>query len=438
MKFKEVLKRANRNTWNRKLRSILTILSVTVGATTLTLAVALGSGTERLVQSSINSQELKGAVWLNKIPQEVVEEIEREQAERQSEEERGGVPEYNPTGETGQPQEEQDPGTAVITQEDRAQVEAITGVDRVYPIYHVPALYITLDGKNYLANIDSAEPSSEYKPLQGEELASLSQTGIMLSKTYAISLGVPEQDLLGKTASVTFINRQTGRTTARALPVVGVMADVFGGYPSHVNYDTMASVATELDMLDTGRAVVTLDEGYRDDQNLLNVSEFIEGASPQFRVSSPVEDKGEARTVIRIFRIGLISFAAIVLLAALFGISNTLLTSVLERTQDIGLMRALGAKRSNIFSIFAMESALIGFWGAMVGIAIGFGLGSIGNLIMRRVQPNVFTGDVSLLEFDPLQMLGIVAALSLIAFLAGTLPARKAAKTNVIDALRYE
>jgi putative ABC transport system permease protein len=373
MKFTEVLKKANHNTWNRKLRSVLTILSITVGATTLTLAVALGTGAQNLIQSSLSSSELKNAVIVFKMPQQIAEMRQVE------EENQRGVPEYNPDDESQQPQA--DPGRAVITTDDMAQIDSVMGVETVYPAY---------------------------------------------------------QDLVGKTVSVTFINPETERTSVKSLPVLGVMADVFGSYESIVNYDTIKSVAEELGMQETNVLIAVLSEGYTDEVNMVAVSDLIEGVSPQYSVSSSAEDRGEARTVIKIFRIGLVSFAAIVLLAALFGISNTLLMSVLERTQDIGLMRALGAKKSNIFSMFAMESALIGFWGAVVGILIGMGLGTIGNIIMRRVQPEVFTGEVSLLQFDPLSMLGIIAVLSFVAFLAGTLPARKAAKTNVINALRYE
>jgi putative ABC transport system permease protein len=431
MKFTEILRKANHNTWNRKLRSILTILSVTVGATTLTLAVALGAGAQNLVQSELNSSELKNAVIIYKIPQEVIEMQETEQEEDQR-----GVPEYDPNDESQVPQAE--PGRAVVTADDLAQIGAIKGVESVYPSYQVPALFLNLEGRDFLANIEIAEPNREFKPQQGQSITSLSQTGILLSKTYAESIGVTDPDLVGKAVTVTFINPETGRTASRTLPVVGVMADLFGTFQSIVNYDTIKSVAEELDMRGTNTLIATLAEGSRDDASMLSVSELIEGISPQFNASSSAEDRGEAQIVIRIFRIGLISFAAIVLLAALFGISNTLLMSVLERTQDIGLMRALGAKKSSIFAIFAMESALIGFWGAVVGIMIGMGLGEIGNLIMRRAEPEVFTGDVSLLEFDPLSMLGIVAALAFVSFLAGTLPARKAAKTNVINALRYE
>jgi putative ABC transport system permease protein len=431
MKFTEVLRKANHNTWNRKLRSILTILSVTVGATTLTLAIALGAGAQNLVQTSINSGELKNAVTVRKIPQEIVEMQQREQEEEQK-----GVPEYDPNDESQVPQA--DPGMAVITADDMAQIGAIKGVEAVHLSYRVPALFLNLEGRDFLANIQIAEPNREHKPQQGQTISALNQTGILLSKTYAESIGVADADLVGKAVTVTFINPETERTAARTLPVIGVMADIFGSFESIVNYDTIKSVAEELDMRDTNMVIATLAEGYRDDASMLSISELIEGISPQFNVSSSAEERGEAKIVIRIFRIGLISFAAIVLLAALFGISNTLLMSVLERTQDIGLMRALGAKKSSIFAIFAMESALIGFWGAVVGILIGMGLGEIGNLILRRLEPEVFTGDISLLEFDPLSMLGIIAALAFVAFLAGTLPARKAAKTNVINALRYE
>ena len=130
-------------------------------------------------------------------------------------------------------------------------------------------------------------------------------------------------------------------------------------------------------------------------------------------------------------------FGAIALLAATFGIVNTLLMAVNERTSEIGLMKALGANRKTIFTIFAVEAASIGFWGGLLGILGSIGIGAIANHVATNTFLKNFVG-LKLLSFPILPLLGILAGVILLAFLAGALPSLKASKLDPIKALRYE
>jgi putative ABC transport system permease protein len=151
-----------------------------------------------------------------------------------------------------------------------------------------------------------------------------------------------------------------------------------------------------------------------------------------------VQDQlGAFKTVIRTITYVLDAFAVIALLAASFGIVNTLLMSVQERTKEIGLMKAMGMRSSRIFMLFSVEAILLGFWGSVIGVAAAILLGSFAN----RVASNGFLKDLpgfNLLAF-PLKSVALIVLLILaISFIAGTLPARRAARQNPIDALRYE
>ncbi|MBQ3468032.1 ABC transporter permease, partial [Candidatus Saccharibacteria bacterium] len=130
-------------------------------------------------------------------------------------------------------------------------------------------------------------------------------------------------------------------------------------------------------------------------------------------------------------------FGGIALLAASIGIINTLFMSVQERTREIGLMKAMGMSSGKIFFSFSCEAILLGFWGSVFGIIVSMIIGTIGN----QIAHDTFLSDFptfKLVEFDPISMLIIVLIIMFIAFIAGTLPARRAAKKNPIDALRYE
>jgi len=130
-------------------------------------------------------------------------------------------------------------------------------------------------------------------------------------------------------------------------------------------------------------------------------------------------------------------FALIALLAASFGIVNTLLMSVQERTREIGLMKALGMTSRKVFALFSMEAILIGVMGSIIGVGIGLGVGIGGNTALVQGPLSDVAG-LTLFAIDPGAILAVIALIIVIAFIAGTLPARRASKKNPITALRYE
>jgi putative ABC transport system permease protein len=130
-------------------------------------------------------------------------------------------------------------------------------------------------------------------------------------------------------------------------------------------------------------------------------------------------------------------FGVIALLAASFGIVNTLLMSIQERTKEIGLMKALGMSPRRIFTLFSIEAILIGFWGSVLGVGFAALLGKVVNTIGQHGFLKDFTG-LSLLTFPLTTIIVVVIGIMLIAFLAGTLPAIRASKKDPIEALRYE
>jgi putative ABC transport system permease protein len=130
-------------------------------------------------------------------------------------------------------------------------------------------------------------------------------------------------------------------------------------------------------------------------------------------------------------------FGGIALVAASIGIINTLFMAVQERTREIGLDKALGMSNGKVFLSFSAEAIMLGFWGSLFGIIISFVVGQIANVVATQTFLSDFP-TFKLTIFEPLTMISIALIIMLIAFLAGTLPARRASKKNPIDALRYE
>jgi len=128
-------------------------------------------------------------------------------------------------------------------------------------------------------------------------------------------------------------------------------------------------------------------------------------------------------------------FAMLALVASVFGIINTQYISVLERTSQIGLMKALGMRRRDIAKLFRYEAAWIGFIGGSLGVGLGLAVGWAANPVITK---SLDLGDSSLLIFVWWQLAILIVALIIVAISAGWLPARKAARLDPIEALRTE
>ncbi len=125
--------------------------------------------------------------------------------------------------------------------------------------------------------------------------------------------------------------------------------------------------------------------------------------------------------------------ASISLIVAGVGISNTMFTSVLERTKEIGIMKAVGATNYNIMEIFLVESALLGLVGGAVGCLIGVVLSQIISIVAAGVLPIEFNTVVTM----DMILVGLSFSVT-VGVLSGLVPARKAARLQPVEALRYE
>ena len=129
----------------------------------------------------------------------------------------------------------------------------------------------------------------------------------------------------------------------------------------------------------------------------------------------------------------LAGIAGISLLVGGVGVMNTMFTSVLERTKEIGVMKAVGAKNSHVWTIFLIESGLMGLVGGIVGTVLGLGLSMLASSFIGRF----FSIDMIVVASPILIFATLFGSFALGAF-AGLWPAWRASKLQVVDALRYE
>jgi len=151
-----------------------------------------------------------------------------------------------------------------------------------------------------------------------------------------------------------------------------------------------------------------------------------------FQVLTAAQILEQINQILGIMQAVLVGIAAISLLVGAIGIMNSMYTSVLERTKDIGIMKAIGARNSDILQIFLIESGMIGLVGGLLGTALGTGLAlTIGSFSKQAGFLLIINIEVMVLAF------GLLFAF-IIGMVSGALPAYQASKLKPVDALRYE
>jgi len=141
----------------------------------------------------------------------------------------------------------------------------------------------------------------------------------------------------------------------------------------------------------------------------------------------PAELLAEQQRTKRIFDIVMVALASISLLVGGIGIMNIMLASVLERTPEIGLRRAIGAKQTDIIRQFVVETTLIAVGGGTIGLLLGVAMSRI--IASFAGWSTIVTGGSLLLAFSVSVLIGLVF---------GVYPAMKAARLDPVQALHYE
>lgn len=138
-------------------------------------------------------------------------------------------------------------------------------------------------------------------------------------------------------------------------------------------------------------------------------------------------------TILAVVQAVVLGLALISLIVGAIGIMNTMYTAIIERTRQIGVMKAIGATNFNIAFIFQVESGLLGFVGGVVGILIGMGIGKLVEVAAHYANITFFN-----VSFPWWLILGALGFSVFIGILSGLLPSLQAAKMKPVDALRYE
>ncbi len=188
-------------------------------------------------------------------------------------------------------------------------------------------------------------------------------------------------------------------------------------------------------------AMAKVKPGYLADEVVENIKESLEENRkrkkgedlPPYTVISSEKMTDIVGNIMGLIQVAIFGFASIAIVVGAIGIMNTMYTSVHDRIKEIGIMKAVGAKRKTIIAIFLIESGIFGLAGGLGGIVLGLGLAKIIEIYAQSQYFFMLKASIT-----PQLILFGLAFSFLIGCIAGYLPARSASKLNPVDALRYE
>jgi putative ABC transport system permease protein len=421
MKFVDLLASANRNLTRSKLRTLLTILAIFVGGFTLTLTTALNTGASEYLQRQLGNVSVPGIFEV--LPKTNLNPLGTDE-----------LKEYNPDKKQVSIQSIL---SASMTQDDVDKVKKIEGVESVTPYYLLAPEYITRDGgKKYQVTQLSQHFGLKLDLASGRLPTESDNNTVVLPEGYLKPLELTAENAVGTEVRIAYRDL-FGKVAEKNLKVIGVMRKSFiTAGQVFIDVNSAESIAMAQGQ---GARFLAIFAKFKDvnDQTDESVLKQRLQASGTYTAISLKERIGTVITVVTAITTGLSVVGIIALLAASFGIINTLLMSVYERTKEVGLMKALGMNRAKVFGLFAIEAVLVGFWGSLVAVGAAW----VASIFVNNLASATFLKDFegfTLLVVNPVGALFVMTLIMLIAFMAGTLPAVKASRLDPIEALRSE
>jgi len=422
MKFLDIVKISQKNLFRSKLRTLLTIGAVFIGALTLSLTNGLGNGVKAYVNEQLGNLGVENTLMVR---------VKQTQENPVS----SDVNEYNPDREVGTF------NIALLNTDDLARIGDFEGVQEVIPDRMPQLDYMTAGDKKFEVAANQNLEGLNITMTAGELVREDFPNGITIPQKYVEPLGYDSpEDVIGESLTLGYKDAQRVSQVTE-VTVVGVQEQSLLGNSNIVISQSLAKLIvdnqTEGVPALEGKymnAVVKYDPTYTEDE-VADLKQRFEDAG--YGAQTIQDQIGMVSKVIDTILIVLNVFGIITLIAAAFGIVNTQLMSVNERTSEIGLMKALGASRRNIFSIFSIEAASIGFWGAVSGVFVSIIVGKIVSDAASKNFLKDFIG-FQLLAFPIVPTLIVILGIMLLSFAAGALPSLKASRLDPIKALRYE
>ncbi len=302
-----------------------------------------------------------------------------------------------------------------------------------------------------LAPNQSPQGSSEISPSERPEISALGSNPSQENHLYSQVLGKKVKFSL-------FIPKEKDSEELEILDldqefeIKGVIEDETANYVyfplAVIARSNFESFSSSPDFPDAERAIKdTLDISERKGYTLIKVRvkdrNYLEEVRSQitllgFNVSTISDTLEQMDIIFKAIQIILAIFGLVALAVASIGMFNTMTIALLEKTREIGIMKALGATDKDIRRLFLVEALIIGFCGGLGGIGVGFLVSYLFNLLINALARFLGGQAVDLIYTPFWFILAIISFSVIVGFVTGIYPSHRASKLNPIDALRYE
>ena len=408
------------NLLRRKGRTILTSAGVVVGVSTLVLMVSLGIGLQRQFLQLFEGEESLRTLTVNRAPTDAKK--------------KGPASPFAMFGQ-GVP----------LTDKDLEEIRAVPGVESAAPdlLLFMQVGFEAFDGRQTQAvqGVDAAHEPIYAKRLKKGRMWTPGEKACLLpSDLLENQLKAAVDDVLDRKVTLKGLVKKEGEEDD-VLTCVGVYDS--GGFvlrggqivmPMDLALDVRERKGSMGFFPTKKGSYMRAEVRVADPRKAQEIGARLKSSG--FGVVSAVDMINQINVIFLVIEAFLACIGAIGLVVSLFGIANTMAMAVLERTREIGVLKALGARDRDVGRIFLMEAAAIGALGGSTGLLLAWVLGRLLNVVSRAAFE--IPDRVSLFHVTWWLAAGSVAFAVLVSVVAGTLPARRAAKMEPVAALRFE
>ena len=285
--------------------------------------------------------------------------------------------------------------------------------------------------------VDIASESGLIKPPETKTvgLASDAKRQAVVNRAMLKVLGLAENQAVGKTFEASFVvvgdlltdPKENLVSTSASYTIVGVIPDD----KTPIFYVPFMDLRS-LGITNYSQVKVVVDN----QADLAKVRQQIEAMG--YVTRSVADTVAQINSLFATARLILALLGMVALAVAALGMFNTLTVSLLERTREVGLMKAMGMKSSEVQELFLTESMIMGFLGGILGIVLGFVAGKLVGLILSFFAIFRGVGFVDISHVPLVFVFGVTFLSLIVGILTGIYPARRATKISALNALRYE